>query len=89
VFILKIVKVLCFDTLLQVFILKVVRLAVSAFLQAFAKWTPFETPEGASGGRGWTGKRRRRGVSRRARNFEIWAGTGATMRKGSVGLVQK
>jgi len=33
VLILKVVKVLCFDTLLQVFILKVVRVAGSVFLQ--------------------------------------------------------
>jgi hypothetical protein len=41
VLILKEVKVLCFDTLLQVLILKVVRVAVSAFLQPFAKCAPF------------------------------------------------
>ncbi len=35
------VKVLCFDTLLQVLILKVVRVAVSVFLQPFAKCAPF------------------------------------------------
>ena len=34
-FILKVVKVVCFDTLLQVFILKAV--AVSVFLQSFAR----------------------------------------------------
>ncbi len=39
--ILKMVKVLCFDTLLQVLILKVVRVAVSVFLQPFAKCAPF------------------------------------------------
>jgi hypothetical protein len=37
VFILKGVKVLCFDTLLQVLILKVVKVAVLAFLQSFAR----------------------------------------------------
>jgi hypothetical protein len=36
VFILKEVKVLCFDTLLQVLILKVVKVAVSVLLQPFA-----------------------------------------------------
>src|SRR5258707_7216719 len=36
VFILNVVKVLCFDTLLQVFILKVVRVAAFASLQPFA-----------------------------------------------------
>jgi hypothetical protein len=51
--------VLCFDTLLQVFILKVVRLAVSALLQPFTKWAPFEAPEGAPEGWEWAGKRRR------------------------------
>ncbi len=35
-FILKEVKVLCFDTLLQVLILKVVKVAVSVLLQPFA-----------------------------------------------------
>jgi hypothetical protein len=37
----KVVKVICFDTLLQVLILKVVRVAVSVFLQPFAKYAPF------------------------------------------------
>jgi hypothetical protein len=37
VFILNVVKVLCFDTLLQVLILKVVKVAVSALLQLFAR----------------------------------------------------
>ena len=37
----KVVKVICFDTLLQVLILKVVRVAVSVFLQPFAKCAPF------------------------------------------------
>jgi hypothetical protein len=41
VLILKVVKVLCFDTLLQVLILKVVRVAVSVFLQPFAKCALF------------------------------------------------
>jgi hypothetical protein len=36
VFILKVVKVVCFDTLLQVLILKVVRVAVLALLKPFA-----------------------------------------------------
>jgi hypothetical protein len=36
VLILKVVKVLCFDTLLQVFILKVLRVAVSVFPKSFA-----------------------------------------------------
>jgi hypothetical protein len=42
VFILNGVKVLCFDTLLQVLILKAVKVAVSVFLQPFAKCAPFE-----------------------------------------------
>ena len=33
----KVVKVLCFDTLLQVLILKVVKVALLVFLQPFAK----------------------------------------------------
>ncbi len=81
------VKVLCFDTLLQVFILKVVRVAVSALLQPFAKWAPFEAPQGASEGRECAGKRRPGGVHRRERSFEIW--TGATMRKGSAEVYWK
>jgi hypothetical protein len=41
VFILKVVKVVCFDTLLQVLILKVVRAAVvSVFERAFARQIP-------------------------------------------------
>ncbi len=47
--ILKIVKVLCFDTLLQVLILKVV--AVSVFLQPFAKYAPIEAWHRAPSGR--------------------------------------
>src|SRR6266478_1824968 len=49
VLILKVVKVLCFDTLLQVLILKVV--AVSVFLQPFAKCGPFEARKRAPIGR--------------------------------------
>ena len=30
-----------------------------------------------------------RGVDRRGGRFEIWAGTGATMEKGSAGVIQK
>src|SRR5260370_8510826 len=82
------VKVLCFDTLLQVFILKVVRVAVSALLQPFAKWAPSETPEGACEGREWSGKRQRGGVRRRGRSFEIWAGTGGPMGNAIAGLLQ-
>jgi hypothetical protein len=37
----KVVKVICFDTLLQVLILKVVKVAVSVLLQPFAKYAPF------------------------------------------------
>jgi hypothetical protein len=37
VFILKVVKVVCFDTLLQVLILKVVKVAVLALLKPFAR----------------------------------------------------
>jgi len=44
VLILKGVKVLCFDTLLQVLILKVV--TVSVFLQPFTTGVPFEYEEG-------------------------------------------
>ena len=87
--ILNVVKVLCFDTLLQVLILKVVKVAISGLLQPFAKWATSETPEGASEGREWSGKRQRGGVRRRGRGFEIWAGTGATMGKGSAGVFQK
>jgi hypothetical protein len=39
VFILNVVKVLCFDTVLQVFILKVVKVAVLALLKRFARAT--------------------------------------------------
>jgi hypothetical protein len=42
VLILNGVKVICFHTLLQVLILKVVKVAVSVFLQPFAKCAPFE-----------------------------------------------
>jgi hypothetical protein len=37
VFILKVVKVLCFDTLLQVFILKVLRVLISVSVPSFAR----------------------------------------------------
>jgi hypothetical protein len=51
VFILKGVKVLCFDTLLQVFILKVVRVAASVSLQPFATGGKSGLPPGPGRGR--------------------------------------
>ena len=52
--ILERVKVLCFDTLLQVLILKVVTVAGSAYLQPLARCDPCEVPEA----RGRLGKQR-------------------------------
>ena len=43
--ILERVKVLCFDTLLQVLILKVVTVAGSAYLDPLARCDPCEVPE--------------------------------------------
>jgi hypothetical protein len=49
VFILKIVKVLCFDTLLQVFILKVVRAVISVSLPSSLRdWAGTDPPAGKS-----------------------------------------
>jgi hypothetical protein len=47
VFILKGVKVLCFDTLLQVFILKVDRVVISVSFPSFARdWAGIDPPAG-------------------------------------------
>ena len=45
--ILNVVKVLCFDTLLQVLILKVVKVAGSVHLQPVVKCDAFEVPQEA------------------------------------------